>query len=122
MKFATLLTPSSLQRACNIHVDGKRGPGRPKMTWKLSAINPHDRHTRRAGVRSAMRAVSQLPGRGGGGALMWMLPLYLHVNKKSGDDDDDDDVHSQVKWSESTCPIKLRFTCPKIDIFLIYRK
>ena len=22
---------------------------------------------------------------------MWMLPLYLHVNKKSDDDDDDDD-------------------------------
>ena len=21
---------------------------------------------------------------------MWMLPLYLHVNKKSDDDDDDD--------------------------------
>ena len=20
--------------------------------------------------------------------LMWMLPLYLHINKKSGDDDD----------------------------------
>ena len=26
-----------------------------------------------------------------GGPLMWMLPLYLHVNKKS---DDDDDVYS----------------------------
>ena len=26
-----------------------------------------------------------------GGPLMWMLPLYLHVNQKSGDDDDDDD-------------------------------
>ena len=22
---------------------------------------------------------------------MWMLPLYLHVNKKSDDDDDDND-------------------------------
>ena len=57
-------------------VDGKRGPGRPKMTWKqlterdrrewkLLAINPHDdRHTWRSGVRSAMRAACQLPGRG----------------------------------------------------------
>ena len=27
-----------------------------------------------------------------GGPLMWMLPLYLHVNQKSDDDDDDDDV------------------------------
>ena len=26
-----------------------------------------------------------------GGPLMWMLPLYLHVDKKSDDDDDDDD-------------------------------
>ena len=48
---------------------------RPKMTWKqlrerncrewkLSAINPHDRRTWRSGVRSAMRAASQLSGRG----------------------------------------------------------
>ena len=26
-----------------------------------------------------------------GGPLMWMLPLYLHVNKKSDDYDDADD-------------------------------
>ena len=25
------------------------------------------------------------------GPLMWILPLYLHVNQKSNDDDDDDD-------------------------------
>ena len=59
----------------DIQVDGKRGPGRPKMTWKqlterdcrewkLSAIDPHDRHTWGSGVRSAMPAASQLPGRG----------------------------------------------------------
>ena len=51
------------------------GPGRPKMTWKqlterdcrewkLSAIKPHDRRTWRSGVRSAIRAASQLFGRG----------------------------------------------------------
>ena len=45
----------------DIQVDGKHGPGRPKMTWKqlterdhrewkLSAIDPHDRDTRRSGV------------------------------------------------------------------------
>ena len=50
------------------------GDGRPKMTWKqlsergcrewkLSAIIPHDRHTWRSGVRSAMRAASQLSGK-----------------------------------------------------------
>ena len=32
--------------------------------WKLSDIGPHDRDTWRSGVRSAMRAASQLPGRG----------------------------------------------------------
>ena len=61
--------------AFDIQVNGKRGPGRPKMTWKqlterdrrewkLSAIDPHDRDTWRSDVRSAMRAESQLPGRG----------------------------------------------------------
>ena len=61
--------------AFDIQVTGKCGPGRPKMTWKqlterdrrewkLSAIDPHDRDTWRSGVRSAMCAASQLPGRG----------------------------------------------------------
>ena len=27
-----------------------------------------------------------------GGPLMWMLPLYLHVDQKSNDDDDGGDV------------------------------
>ena len=65
----------AVKTAFDIQVDGKRGTGRPKMTWKqlterycrewkLSAINPHDRHTWRSGVRSAMRAASQLSGRG----------------------------------------------------------
>ena len=65
----------AVKTAFDIEVDGKRGPGRPKMTWKqlterdcrewkLSAINPHDRHSWRSGVRSAMRAASQLSGRG----------------------------------------------------------
>ena len=49
--------------------------------WKLSAIDSHDRDTWRSGARSAMRAASQLPGR------QLILPLYLHLNKKSHDDD-----------------------------------
>ena len=60
---------------------------RERSEWELSAIDPHDRCSWRSGVRSAMRAASQLHGRG---PLMWMLPLYLHVNKKSVVDDDDD--------------------------------
>ena len=65
----------AVKTAFDIQVDGKHGPGRPKMTWKhlterdrrewkLSAIDPHERDTWRSGVRSAMHAVSQLPGRG----------------------------------------------------------
>ena len=61
----------AVKTAFDIQVDGKRGPGRPKMTWKqlterdcrewkLSAINPHDRRTWRSGVHAA----SQLSGRG----------------------------------------------------------
>ena len=53
--------------------------------WKLSAIDPHDRHTQRSGVRPAMHAASQLPGRG-----PTDVDVALHVNKKSDDDDDDD--------------------------------
>ena len=97
----------AVKTAFDIQVDEKRVPGRPKMTWKqlterdcrewkLSDINPHDRHTWRSGVGSTMRAASQLSGRGGGGggvgggALVWLLPLYLHVNQKSDYDDDYD--------------------------------
>ena len=65
----------AVKTAFDIQVNGKRGPGRPKMTWKqlterdcrewkLSAIDPHDRDTWRSGVRSVMHAASQLPGRG----------------------------------------------------------
>ena len=67
----------AVKTAFDIQVNGKRRPGRPKMTWKqltqmdrrewkLSAIDPHDRdtYTWRSGVRFAMRAASQLPGRG----------------------------------------------------------
>ena len=37
---------------------------RDHSAWKLSAIDPHDRHTRRSGASSAMYAASQLPERG----------------------------------------------------------
>ena len=65
----------AVKTAFDTQIVGKRGPGRPKMTWKqlterdcrewkLSAIDAHNRDTWRSGVRSAMRAASQLPGRG----------------------------------------------------------
>ena len=75
LQVSTARSNGAVKTAFDIQVNGKRGPGRPKMTWKqlterdrrewkLSAIDPHDRDTWRSGVRSAMRAASQLPGRG----------------------------------------------------------
>ena len=72
-------------------VDGIIGPSRSKMTWKtlrendchewkLTTVNPKERSPWRSGVRSAMCAASQLLE---AGPLMWMMPLHLHVNKKS---------------------------------------
>ena len=45
-------------------------------------------------MRSAMRAASQLPGRGP--TVVDMAPLYLHVNQKS--DDDDDQYETRIMW------------------------
>ena len=53
-------------------------------------VDPQERSFWRSVVRSAMHAASQLPGRG---PLMWMMPLHLHVNKKS----DYDMIYSHSK-------------------------
>ena len=64
-----------IRTACDIQIDGRRGPGRPKLTWKklterdrcewkLKTVDSQERSTWRSGVRSAMRAASQLPGKG----------------------------------------------------------
>ena len=69
----------------DIQVGGQRGLGRPKMTWKqltendcrewkLLAIDPQDRYTWRSGVRSAIHAASQLPGRGPTGVDVAPVP------------------------------------------------
>ena len=52
----------AVNTAFDILVDGKRGPGRPKMTWKQ--LTERDCREWRSGVRSAMRTASQLSGRG----------------------------------------------------------
>ena len=75
----------AVKTAFDIQVNGKRGPGRPKITWKqltergprewkLSAINHRDRDTWRFGVRSAMHAASQLPERGPTVVDMALIP------------------------------------------------
>ena len=65
----------AIRTACDIQIEGRRGAGRLKLTWKklterdcrewkLTTVDPQERSTWRSGVRSAMRAASQLPGKG----------------------------------------------------------
>ena len=65
----------AVRTACNIQIHGRQGAGKPKLTWKkpmekdcrewkLTTVDPQERNTWRSGVRSAMLAASQLPGRG----------------------------------------------------------
>ena len=64
----------AIKCAHDIQIDGKRGPGQPKMSCRklterdrrewLSTVDLHDRDTWRSGVRSAMHTASQLPGKG----------------------------------------------------------
>ena len=64
----------AIRTACDIQIDGRWETGRPKLTWKklterdcsewkLTKVGPQERSTWRLGVRSAMRAASQLPGK-----------------------------------------------------------
>ena len=80
--------------ACDIQIGGKRGAGKPKLTWekltekdcrewKLTTVDPQERSTWGSGVRSAMHAASQLTGRG-----PTDVDDALHVNQKSDYDDD----------------------------------
>ena len=61
----------AIRTACDIQIDVRRGAGRPKLTWKklterdcrewkLTTVDPQERSTWRSGVRSDMRAASQL--------------------------------------------------------------
>ena len=64
----------AVRTSCDIQVDGRHEAGRPMLTWnklkndccerKLTTVDPQERSTWRSGVRSAMHAASQLPGRG----------------------------------------------------------
>ena len=65
----------AIRTAYDIQIEDRRGAGRPKQTWKkltekdcrewkLTTVDPQERSTWRSGVRSAMRAASQLPGKG----------------------------------------------------------
>ena len=65
----------TIRTAYDMQIEGKRGAGRPKLTWKklmerdcrewkLTTVDPRERSTWRSGVRSAMCAASQLPEKG----------------------------------------------------------
>ena len=65
----------AIRTAYDMQIDGKRVAGRAKQTWKkltekdccewkLTTVDPQERSTWRSGVRSAMSAASQLPGKG----------------------------------------------------------
>ena len=86
----------AVRTACDIQIKGRRGAGRPKLTWKkmtekdcrewnLTTVDPQERSTWRSGVRSAMHAASQLPGKGLTDVDV-IMPLHLHINQISDND------------------------------------
>ena len=75
-----------------LQVYEKRGPGRPKMTWKQ--LTEKDCKSGSSQLSTLMidipgDLVWDLPYVQKGDPLIWMLPLYLHVNQTSIDDDDE---------------------------------
>ena len=93
------MEPSSgaVRTAFDIQIDGRRGAGRPKLTWKklmekdcpewkLTTVDPQERRTWRSGVKSAVCV--QLASYLERGPLMRKMPLHLHVNQKSDNDDE----------------------------------
>ena len=83
---------SAVKTAFDIQVDGKGGPGRPKMIWKQLT----ERDCREWNSSQLSTLMIDIPGDLmwdlpceqqasykmylEGGPLMWMLPLYLHIN------------------------------------------
>ena len=77
IKLLPVLRPnySTIYLYYDIQIEGRRGAGRPKLTWKkltekdcrewkLTTVDPQETSTWRSGVRSAMLAASQIPGKG----------------------------------------------------------
>ena len=69
----SLCSSGAIKTACDIQIDGKRGPGRNKMSWKtltqrdcrewnLNEVDPCDKDVRGSSVISDMRASSHQPG------------------------------------------------------------
>ena len=111
----------AVRTAFDIQVDGKHGPGRPKMTWKqlierdcrewkLLAIDPHDRHAWKSDVRSAKHAASQLPGRGPTDVDVAPLPACLSNSY------DDDDTYLSICWLFYFTPPSFYIKCLGIKL------
>ena len=65
----------AIRTSGDIQIDSSLGAGMPKLTWKkltekdcrewkLTTVDSQERSTWRSGVRSVMRAASQLPEKG----------------------------------------------------------
>ena len=78
----------AVKAAFDIQVDGKHGPGRPKLTWYQLSEGLHSGSSRPSTLMTdipgdlvwdlpCVQQASYLEG----GPLVWMLPLYLHVNQ-----------------------------------------
>ena len=63
----------AIKVAKDLEVEGRKGPGRPKLSWSevtardrkqwnLTAVDPQDKTAWRTAVRGAMTAASQTPG------------------------------------------------------------
>ena len=92
----------AVKTAFDIQVNGKHGPGRPKMTWKQLKRGIAENGSSQLStlmIETPGDLVRDLPcvqqaSCLEGGPLLWIWPLYLQVNQKSDDDDDDDDDDS----------------------------
>ena len=65
----------AIKTVCDMQIEGKRGPGRPKMTrktlterdrreWNLNEVDPCDRDVWRSSVRSVMHAAEPATWKG----------------------------------------------------------
>ena len=80
----------AVKTAFHIQAERKRGPGRPKMTWKQLTKTAESGSSRLSTLMieicgdpvwdlPCVQQANYLEG----GPMMWILPLYLHVNQKS---------------------------------------
>ena len=76
-----------------MQIEGKHGPGRPKMTWKTLTerdsceVDPCDRDVRRSRVRSAMCAAKLATWKEG---IRSPHLQVIDVNRNTDDDNDDE--------------------------------